>query len=246
MNAIQVEDLTRDFADYRAVDGLTFTVSPGEIYGFLGPNGAGKTTTIRMLTTQLRPTFGTAMVAGCNIVADCQALKPRIGVVFEHQNIYETLSARDNLRFAARLYRVNNTRVEEVLHQVGLEQHTDKPTRTFSNGMKQRLLIARALLHNPEVLFMDEPTRGLDPTIAQDIRNMISRLAADGRTVFLTTHYMYEADALCNHIAIISQGRIVAEGTPEYLKTQFGENQSASLEDVFIALTGSSLSERRL
>ena len=246
MNTIQVEDLRRDFADYRAVDGLTFTVSPGEIYGFLGPNGAGKTTTIRMLTTQLRPTFGVAIVAGCDIVTDRHDLKPRIGVVFEHQNIYETLSARDNLRFAARLYRVNNTRVEEVLHQVGLEQQADKPTRTFSNGMKQRLLIARAVLHNPDVLFMDEPTRGLDPTIAQDIRRMISRLAAGGKTVFLTTHYMYEADALCDRIAIVSRGHIIAEGTPEYLKTHYGDNRQASLEDVFIALTGNTLSERRL
>lgn len=243
MSAIVADNLTRDFGNYRAVDGLTFSVARGEIYGFLGPNGAGKTTTIRMLIGRLRPTFGTAEVAGCDVVRDRAALKPRIGVVFEVQNIYEQLSARDNLRFSARLYRVNDARVEQALRQVGLEAQADKRTKIYSNGMKQRLLIARALLHDPQVLFMDEPTRGLDPTIAQEIRTVITQLAANGKTIFLTTHYLYEADALCDQIAILNQGRIIAQGSPDYLKTHCGKTQHSSLEDVFISLTGTTLSE---
>lgn len=246
MNAIQVQKLTRKFKDYRAVDDLTFSVSRGEIYGFLGPNGAGKTTTIRMLTGQLHPTSGSATVAGYDIITERHDLKSRIGVVFEYQNIYETLSARENLRFSARLYGIQNTRVEAVLQQVGLEQHANKPTRTFSNGMKQRLLIARALLHKPAVLFMDEPTRGLDPQIAQDIRTLISQLATDGTTIFLTTHYMYEADALCDRVAIINRGHMIAEDTPANLKLYYGKDSQASLEDVFIALTGNTITERQL
>ena len=163
MKAIEVSNLTRDYNGLRAVDGISFSVEPGEIFGFLGPNGAGKTTTIRMLTGQLLPTSGTAKVAGCDVVTERQQLKPRIGVVFDSQNIYERMSARENLVFFARLYRVRKSRVEEVLAQVGLTERAGDKVQKYSNGMKQRVLIARALLHEPEVLFLDEPTRGLDP-----------------------------------------------------------------------------------
>nr|MBN1230173.1 ABC transporter ATP-binding protein [Anaerolineae bacterium] len=238
MYAIEVQDLVRDYNGLRAVKGISFTVNAGEIFGFLGPNGAGKTTTIKMLTGQLRPTSGMARVAGCDVVEERQQLKRHIGVVFDSQNIYERMSARENLRFAARLYGVQKQRVEEVLMQVGLSQRAGDKVKGFSNGMKQRVLIARGLLANPDVLFLDEPTRGLDPGVSRDIRAIISTLAQQGMTVFLTTHYMEEADQLSDRIAIIDQGQIIATGTPEEMKKAYGDGQGATLEDVFINLTG--------
>ncbi|OQA23291.1 MAG: Fluoroquinolones export ATP-binding protein [Chloroflexi bacterium ADurb.Bin360] len=241
MNAIEVEHLTRDFNGLRAVDDISFTVASGEIFGFLGPNGAGKTTTIRMLTGQLRPTAGVARVM------QRDALKPQIGVVFEIANIYERLSARDNLLFTARLYGAPKDRVDEVLEQVGLAQRARERVRQYSSGMKQRLLIARALLHEPRVLFLDEPTRGLDPNVARDIRAFVAGLAQEGVTVFLTTHYMEEADRLSNRVAILHQGRIVALDTPVQLKAtrcpQPRDGGQISLEDVFVALTGKSFGQ---
>jgi ABC-2 type transport system ATP-binding protein len=236
--AIEVQDLTRDYNSVRAVDGINFKVDQGEIFGYLGPNGAGKTTTIRMLTGQLRPTSGSARVMGCDVVADRQKLKPQIGVVFESQNFYERLSGRENLNFYARLYRVDKSRVDQVLNQVGLVKRAKDKVSTYSNGMKQRLLIARALLHEPLVLFMDEPTRGLDPNIARDIRQVVVELAQAGMTIFLTTHYMEEADQLSDRVAIIDQGRIVALDKPEVLKAEYSENDGTTLEDVFVHLTG--------
>jgi ABC-2 type transport system ATP-binding protein len=241
MKAIQVRELTRDYNGLRAVDGITFTVETGEIFGFLGPNGAGKTTTIKVLTGQLRPTSGTAQVAGCDVVEERQQLKPKIGVVFEYQNLYERLSARDNLVFAARLYGVPKARVDQVLAQVGLTDRARDRIKEYSNGMKQRLLIARALLHEPDVFFLDEPTRGLDPNVARELRAIVAELARQGVTVFLTTHYMEEADQLCDRVAIIDQGRIVALDTPERLKAIHGEDEKTTLEDVFVKLTGRNL-----
>jgi len=238
MKAIEVQDLTRDYNGLRAVDGINFAIEPGEIFGFLGPNGAGKTTTIKMLTGQLRPTSGKAQVMGCDVVEDRQHLKPQIGVVFDSQNLYERMSARDNLRFYARLYQVKKARVEEVLTQVGMSDRARDKMKTYSNGMKQRILIARALLHKPEVLFLDEPTRGLDPNVARDIRSIVTELADQGMTVFLTTHYMEEADQLSDRVAIIDQGRIVAMDTPENLRAEYSEDEKTTLEDVFVQLTG--------
>jgi ABC-2 type transport system ATP-binding protein len=238
MNAIQVQNLSRDYNGLRAVDNISFSVEAGEIFGFLGPNGAGKTTTIRMLTGQLRPTSGSARVAGCDVVGERQQLKPKIGVVFEYQNIYERLSARDNLTFAARLYGVKRERVDRILAQVGLADRARDKVKNYSNGMKQRLLVARALLHEPEILFLDEPTRGLDPNVARDIRAFVANLARQGVTVFLTTHYMEEADQLSDRVAILDQGRIVALDTPEQLKAAHGGGERTTLEDVFVQLTG--------
>jgi len=175
---------------------------------------------------------------GCDVVEDRQQLKPQIGVVFDSQNVYESMSARDNLRFYARLYRVKKARVEEVLTQVGMANRARDKMKTYSNGMKQRILIARALLHKPKVLFLDEPTRGLDPNVARDIRSIVIKLANEGMTVFLTTHYMEEADQLSNRVAIIDQGRIVALDTPEHLKAEQGKDEKTTLEDVFVQLTG--------
>ena len=240
MHTIEVISLTRHFNGHRAVDGISFTVDAGVIFGFLGPNGAGKTTTLRMLTGQLRPTAGSACVAGCDVVSERDALKPQIGVVFEYQNVYERLSAWDNLVFSARLYGIPKERVHQVLEQVGLTERSKESVRKFSNGMKQRLLIARALLPEPKVLFLDEPTRGLDPHMARGIREIISSLAKTGTTVFLTTHYMEEADRLCDRVAILDLGRIMALDTPSNLKAAHGGGET-TLEDVFLKLTGTSL-----
>ena len=240
MNAIEVHHLTRDYNGLRAVDQISFAVEPGEIFGFLGPNGAGKSTTIKMLTGQLRPTAGTASVAGYDILEQREQLQACVGVVFEFQNIYERLSARDNLLFTARLYGVPKSRVDEVLQMVGLAERANEKAKKYSNGMKQRLLIARALLPSPEVIFLDEPTKGLDPGVARAIRNIIADLAKEGVTIFLTTHYMEEADRLCRRVAILEKGKIVALDTPAQLKAHHG-GPDTSLEDVFIALTGKDL-----
>jgi ABC-2 type transport system ATP-binding protein len=223
MNAIEVTGLSRTFKDLRAVDNISFTVEAGEIFGFLGHNGAGKTTSIRMLTGQLRPTAGQAKVAGCDVVTEQQRLKPLIGVVSENQNLYERMSGKENLAFAARLYGTDSKRIEEALDQVGLLDRAQDKVQYYSNGMKQRLLIARALLHRPPIIFLDEPTRGLDPIGGRDIRDLVLDLARAGVTVFLTTHYMEEADLLCGRVAFISEGRIVALDTPDNLKVAHGQ-----------------------
>lgn len=238
MKAIETHQLTRFFNGICAVDAIDLSIDPGEVFGFLGPNGAGKTTTIRMLTGQLRPTSGWGKVMGWDVVEQREQLKPQIGVVFDCQNLYQRMSGRDNLLFYARLYGVKKRRVDEVLDQVGLMERARDRTQAYSNGMKQRLLIARGLLHGPKVLFLDEPTRGLDPNVAREIRAIISNLGQQGTTVFLTTHYMEEADRLSNRVAIIDQGSIVAMDTPEKLKSALGKPDKVSLEDVFVNLTG--------
>jgi len=241
MNAIEADNLRRDYDGLRAVDGISFSVEQGEIFGFLGPNGAGKTTTIRMLTGQLLPTSGSAKVAGYDIITQRQQLKPKIGVVFDNQNLYERMSARGNLIFYARLYRIEKSRVDDILSQVGLIERAGDMVGKYSNGLKQRLLIARALLHKPEVLFLDEPTRGLDPHIGREIRNIIVNLAKVGMTVFLTTHYMEEADQMCQRVAFLDRGKIVAMDSPQSLKAEFGKGMKITLEDIFVQLTGSDL-----
>jgi ABC-2 type transport system ATP-binding protein len=216
-------------------------VSPGEVFGFLGPNGAGKTTTIKMLTGQLCPSAGQAWVAGRDVVTERQALKPEIGVVFDSQNLYQRSTPRENLAFYARLYGASRSRIDVVLELVGLAKRAREKVKNLSNGMKQRLVIARALLHEPRVLFMDEPTRGLDAHVARGIRALVADLARQGTTVFLTTHYMEEADQLCHRVAIVDLGQIVALDTPEQLKATHGDpaaERATTLEDVFVKLTG--------
>jgi ABC-2 type transport system ATP-binding protein len=282
MNTIEATNLSRSFNGRKAVQDLTFSVGEGEVFGLLGPNGAGKTTSIRMLTGQLRPSSGAARVAGCDVVRDRQALKVQIGVVFEYQNLYERMSGRDNLQFAARLFGCGRGSVEEMLEKVGLTDRARDPIRDYSNGMKQRLLIARALLHRPKLLFLDEPTKGLDPTASRQIRNLVRELAGRGVTILLTTHYMEEADQLCRRLAFLDEGRIVALDTPQNLKVAHGRREvravfrdgaertvrldhpedgkslgewaargdlltvhsaEATLEDIFIRLTGKGLNE---
>jgi ABC-2 type transport system ATP-binding protein len=220
---IAADNLRRTFHELVAVAGISFSVRHGEIFGLLGPNGAGKTTTIRMLTGQIDPSGGSATVAGCDVMKDRVQLKERIGVVFEEQNLYERLSARQNLRFNCWLYDLPESRIDEVLDLVDLRERAKDPVRTFSNGMKQRLMIARALLHKPPVLFLDEPTRGLDPIAARDIRGTIEQLRQEGMTILLTTHLLEEADQLCQHLSFIVGGRLVASGTPRDLKLSHGK-----------------------
>ena len=229
MAMIETSDLRRSFNGRTAVDGISFSAERGEIFGFLGPNGAGKTTTIRILTGQLLPSRGAARVAGFDCAREAQKLKPQIGVVFEHQNLYERMTGRENLAFFASLFGVPRRRVDEVLVQVNLHDRAKDKVKTYSNGMKQRLLIARALLNSPQVLFLDEPTRGLDPVAALEIRQMIVELGRSGTTVFLTTHYMEEADELCRRVAFLNEGRIVALDTPRSLKIAHGQRQATVL-----------------
>lgn len=224
MNAIEVEHLSRAFDGVKAVDDISFSVPAGEVFGFLGHNGAGKTTTIRMLSGQLLPGSGRARVAGCDVITEQRRLKPLIGVVSEHQNLYERMSGRENLEFTMRLYGQDSRRVDETLEQVGLSERAKDNVRKYSNGMKQRLLIARALLHRPQVLFLDEPTRGLDPVVGREIRRLILDLSREGVTIFLTTHYMEEADQICRRVAFLSEGRIVALDTPNSLKVAQGQH----------------------
>src|SRR6266704_839105 len=183
---IEAHDLRRTFGSKEAVAGISFSTRRGEIFGLLGPNGAGKTTTIRMLTGQIDPSGGNAVVAGCDIVKERAQLKQRIGVVFEEQNLYERLSARLNLEFSCWLYGLPESRVDEVLDLVRLRDRAKEPVRTFSNGMKQRLVVARALLHRPPILFLDEPSRGLDPISAREIRQTVKQLSDAGTTILLT------------------------------------------------------------
>ncbi|HEY7358211.1 MAG TPA: ABC transporter ATP-binding protein [Ktedonobacterales bacterium] len=246
---IEANDLRRRFGEKEAVAGISFSVRRGEIFGLLGPNGAGKTTTIRMLTGQIDPSGGSAQVAGCDVLKERARLKERIGVVFEEQNLYDRLSARLNLEFSCWLYGVETSRVDEVLNLVHLRDRAKDPVRTFSNGMRQRLMIARALLHRPQVLFLDEPGRGLDPISAREVRETVQQLRQEGTTILLTTHLMEEADQLCQQVAFIVDGRLVANDTPRNLKLTHGEralvvtldgqpsqNGSAALNEVTLSI----------
>ena len=224
---IEACDLRRVFKKTVAVDDISFAVQRGTIFGMLGPNGAGKTTTIRMLTGQIVPTSGSATVAGCDVVRDHAQLKSRIGVVFEEQNLYERLSGMQNLIFSCWLYGLPRRRAFEVLDLVGLRDRASDRVRSYSNGMRQRLMIARALLHRPQVLFLDEPSRGLDPIAARDVRQAITDLSQAGMTILLTTHLMEEADQLCKQVAFIANGRIVANDTPRNFKLAHGQRTIA-------------------
>jgi len=227
--AVEVHDLQKRYGAVRAVDGITFSVAEGEVFGLLGHNGAGKTTTIRMLTGRARPTGGRALVAGLDAVTDRDRVKPLINAVFEDPNLYDRFAGIENLRFFATLYGVKASRADELLDLVGLRDAAKRKAKTYSSGMKQRLMIARSLINSPRVLFMDEPTRGLDPTSAREVRALISQLAREGTTIFLTTHYMEEADELCTRVAFLSQGRIVALDTPRELKLRYGQRTAKVL-----------------
>jgi ABC-2 type transport system ATP-binding protein len=283
--AIVAEGLTYRYGKLVAVDHISFNVAEGEIMGFLGPNGAGKSTTVKMLTGQLFPGEGKATLFGLDITRNLEKVQAEIGVAFEITNLYEAMSAEENLKLFARLFGVQPFDAIALLKRVGLGGREKDRVETYSKGMKQRLMVARSLVNRPRLLFLDEPTEGLDPASAESIRSIIREERERGATVFLTTHDMLEADRLADRVAFINQGKIVALDTPHNLKQQYGKralkaevasagnrlenreiimdrpetagdieslfsqekvvtvhSEEASLEDIFIRITGRGLS----
>lgn len=284
--AIAVSDLTYSYGNLLAVNHISFEVAEGEILGFLGPNGAGKTTTVKVLTGQLKPGSGRAMVLGMDVSREVGKVQGDIGVCFEVTNLYEQMSAVENLKLFARIFNVSPFDPEPLLERVGLGGRGKERVEGYSKGMKQRLMVARSILHRPRVLFLDEPTSGLDPTSSEAIRDIILEERERGATILLTTHDMHEADKLSDRVAFMNQGCIVALDTPHNLKQQYGKralkaevmsgdgrleerevaldtpetaeairrlfstekvvtvhSEEASLEDIFISITGRGLIE---
>jgi ABC-2 type transport system ATP-binding protein len=246
--AIAVRSLRRTFkGGIEAVRDIDLTVSAGEVFGFLGPNGAGKTTTVRMLCTLLPPSGGSASVAGLDVVEDAAEVRRRIGVALQEIGLDPVQTGRELLELQCGLYGITGqdarSRAEELLELVGLTDASERRTKTYSGGMKRRLDLASALVHAPDVLFLDEPTTGLDPASRLTIWDEVRRINAGGATVFLTTQYLEEADKLCDRLAIIDDGQIVAEGTPEQLKAEMGHDVvSVSVEGADVAATEAALS----
>jgi ABC-2 type transport system ATP-binding protein len=246
MRVVEAHDLRRSYTTRTgifkrerktvdAVKGVSFGIEQGELFGLLGPNGAGKTTTIKMLITLLLPTGGSASVLGHDVVDDAREVRRHIGYVFGgDRGLYERLNALDNLRYFAELYgvpaREQKQRIGYLLEMVGLTGREKERVEGFSRGMRQRLHIARGLLHDPEVLFLDEPTIGIDPVGARELRGTIGTLKEQGKTILLTTHYMFEADELCDRIAVIRAGELVAEGTPSVLKQRVTDGHVVEVE----------------
>ncbi|MEN6467185.1 MAG: ATP-binding cassette domain-containing protein [Syntrophaceae bacterium] len=222
---IELEGLTRTYGKIRAVDGLSLTIRDGEVFGLLGPNGAGKTTAIKMMTTLSRPDAGSCRICGFDVVREPRKIRERIGVVPQENNLERELTARENLMIYSLLHRVRDAerRIEENLRRVDLWDRRDSVVSVFSGGMQRRLLLARALLAEPAVLFLDEPSIGLDPQIRRQLLDSIRRTRIAGRTVVITTHYIEEAEALCDTVGILSRGKLIALGSPDQLKRSVGE-----------------------
>jgi len=239
---ITTHNLTKRFGNFVAVDRINLEIMEGEIFGFLGPNGAGKTTTIRMLTTLSEPTEGTARVAGFDVRTQADEVRRRIGLVAEKLILYPRLTAVENLMFFGELYGLNRgelrPRIDELLRMVHLENFKDMPIGSYSSGMRQRLNIIRGLLHDPEILFLDEPTALLDPQSVRFVRDLVKELNEDGKTMILTTHIMEEADELSHTVGIIDNGKMVAVDEAAFLKSKFN---CETLEEVFLELTGRTL-----
>lgn len=224
---INIENLTKRFGDRIAVAGIDLEIKSGEIFGLLGPNGAGKTTTVRILTLLSKKNSGSVRICGYDIENDSEKIKELIGVVPQHMSLDQDLTGRENLVLQARLHHLKNKaameqRIDEILEFVELKDRADDKSRRYSGGMKRRLMIGMALLHKPEILFLDEPTVGLDPQVRRKMWDLIRKMNEDGMTVLLTTHYIEEADQLCKRVAIMNRGRLVAIDTPQKLKEKVG------------------------
>lgn len=245
---ISVSNLTKKFDDFLAVNEISFEVKEGEIFAFLGPNGAGKTTTIKMLTTLLRPTSGQMLLNGIDPEGNQYQARCSFGIVFQDPSLDDELTAQENMEFHGVLYKVpkplSRDRIEQLLKFVELWERKDDLVKRFSGGMKRRLEIARGLIHHPKILFLDEPTLGLDPQTRSHIWNYIKKLNEEEKmTVFFTTHYMDEAERVAQRIAIIDEGKIIAQGTPEELKN---DTNTVSLEDAFLNLTGHNIRDEQV
>lgn len=240
---IEVKDLTKIFKARRtelvAVDRISFEIYQGEIFGMIGPNGAGKSTTFAMMTTLIKPTSGSIMVSGFDVEKEPEKIRQIIGVVPQQHSLYPDLTARENLELMGNLYdvpkKIMEERIDYYLKLVNLDDHSDRFTGGFSGGMKQRLSVICAIIHDPEIIFWDEPTTGLDPQTRQAIWRLAMKFNESGKTLIFTTHYMEEADKMCNRVAIMNAGKLVAIDSPENLKET---SKSTSLEEVFIHLTG--------
>lgn len=249
---IQVTGLVKRYKEKEALRGITFEVGQGEFFGFLGPNGAGKTTTLKILTGQLLPTGGDAKVMGICPWLEMRRIKPYIGFVPDQANLYERLTVQQNLEFYCRLYDVDTRRIDEVLERVDLLREKRSPVKTLSRGMKQRALLARAVLHRPRILFLDEPTSGLDPASADRIHRLLEELNREGMTIFLTSHNMQEVDRLCRRVAFLNQGAIAAMGEPAELKLQHATNEvvvrvetaGGTVEEHVLTMSGEESAER--
>ncbi|MGD6932694.1 MAG: ABC transporter ATP-binding protein [Candidatus Bathyarchaeia archaeon] len=232
---IVTEKLTKQYANVKAINDLDLSVCKGEIFGFLGPNGAGKTTTIRVLTTLTKPTSGKALVSGYDVVKEPEKVKEVIGIVQQHISLDRDLTVKENMEFHARLHRIESSsrkkRITELLNYVELTDYADKMVDTLSGGMKKKAAIICSLLHEPSVLFLDEPTVGLDPQARRKLWDLIRRLNSDGTTVFLTTHYIEEAEALCKRVGIMHHGKLIALDTPQELRKKLGQITVETLVD---------------
>lgn len=238
--AVTVENLEKRFGDFQAVDKVSFRVKRGEIFGFLGPNGAGKSTTIRMLCGIITPTAGKASVSGFDVLHEAEQIKAHIGYMSQKFSLYEDLTVEENINFFSGIYQIPQAEKEArknwVIKMAGLDGHRDSLTSILAGGWRQRLALGCAMLHNPGVIFLDEPTSGVDPVSRRNFWDLIYQLAAEGVTVFVTTHYMDEAE-YCDRLAMIYQGKLVAIGTPDELKAQYMKDaDNPTLEDVFVSI----------
>ena len=249
--AIDVSDISYSYGDTLAVDAVSFKVAPGEIFGLLGPNGAGKSTTVKILTGQLRPSQGSIHILGMDGTVDTSHIQARIGVCFEEKNLYSAMTGVENLKFFASLFGIKPLDPMPLLERVDLAARGGDKVADYSKGMRQRLMMARALVNQPDVLFLDEPTDGLDPVSARTIQGIIREEAARGAAVLLTTHDMYEADTLSDRVAFINQGQILAMDAPETLKLQHGQRSvrikarsaGGQVEELAIPLDGADAAE---
>ncbi len=249
--AITVSNLAYSYGKIKAVDGISFDAAPGEVLGFLGPNGAGKSTTIKMLIGMLEPQAGQIRLLGEEMPDGRDRIQPRIGVCFEEKNLYVEMSARENLEFFARLFGIRRYDADAALARVGLTGREDQRVKGYSKGMRQRLMVARSLINRPNLLFLDEPTDGLDPVSSRSIRSIVEEEADRGAAVILTTHDMHEADRLSDRVAFINEGKVVALDTPENLKLQYGERsvrirlkENGEVEERLVSLDQADTGER--